>query len=262
MSHVLASNSRHELQNKKLLALVKKRRLKTIPDVIKLMNKLDKTLSEDDGVWWFNSLYRRVTCAIEADYIAGKWQHPAWLVHLDVQFAELFFEAIEVWLTNPKATPRAWVPLFECRYRTQIAPVQFALAGVNAHINRDLALAVVRACEKTKTIPTRGTPEEQDYIHVNEILEEVEVKAMQDMARGLLKLVSTKVNPLDKKFAMTLIGWARDVAWGNAEDYWHWTHVAPNQTHAKRVVKNMDRLAERMGRGLLIGTTVRGRSLL
>ena len=253
----------HTLQNEQLLMLVKNRQLQTIADVIALMTRINDLLEKDDGLWWFNSLYRRVTLAIERDWKEGKWAHPEWLVYLDVEFSELYFQAIECWLTESKDMPRAWTPLLKLRYHPRIAPVQFALAGVNAHINRDLALAVVRACEKTNTIPQRGTPEEADYIRVNRILEEVEVKAMQEMARGMLKSVTERVNPLDKKVAMTLIGWARDVAWNHAENYWHWTHVLPNEDQAKKVVKNMDRMTERMSQGILLPpSTVRGHTFL
>ncbi len=253
----------HELQNTRLLELVRERSLQTIADVIALMTLIGETVEKDDGLWWFNSLYRDVTIAIERDWEAGKWAHQAWLVHLDVGFSELYFQAIECWLMKSPEMPRAWTPLFTLRYHPKIAPVQFALAGVNAHINRDLALAVVQACERTGTVPQRGTPEEADYIRVNMILEEVEVKAMQEMARGMLKMVSSRVNPLDKKIAMTLIGWARDVAWNNAEAYWHWTQITPNAEHAAKVVRNMDRMAERMGQGILLPpSSVRGHALL
>jgi len=259
----LLIEEKHLLLDKKLLGLIQKRKLKTIADVVLLMTKIDRLLKKDDGLWWFNSLYRRVTKAIERDWKQGKWAHQAWLVHLDVEFAELYFSAIEGWLMKSERVPLAWRPLFESRFHPKISPVQFALTGVNAHINRDLALAVVRACEETRTVPLRGTKEEADYIGVNKILEEVEVKAMQQMARGLLKVVASRVNPLDKKVAMTLIGWARDVAWNNAESYWHWLHVTPNKQQAERVLKNMDHLAERMGRGILFPpATVRGRTIL
>ncbi len=263
MKPLLCDVALHDQQNKQVLELVQSRCLVTITDVIDLMDKLHDLLHEDDGLWWFNSLYRRVTMAIERDWKEGKWAHQDWLVYLDVQFAELYFQAIECWLTRSKNMPRAWKPLLELRYHPKIAPVQFALAGVNAHINRDLALAVVKACEKTHTVPQRGTPEEADYVRVNEILEEVEVQAMQEMARGMLKAVSHRVNPLDSKLAITLIGWARDVAWTNAETYWQWTHVTPNPVQAAKVINNMDRLAERMGQGILLPpATVRGRALL
>ncbi len=258
-----SSEVQHLAQNQALSKLLATRKLKTIPDVIALMDKIHELLGQDDGIWWFNSLYRRVTLAIQADYERDKWRHPAWLMHLDVEFAQLYFQAIECWLAQSEDVPRAWTPLFNWRYDTKISPVQFALAGVNAHINRDLALAVVAACKRTKTIPKRGTPEEHDYVRINEILEEVEVEAMQEMARGVLKIVSKRVNPLDKKLAMTFIGWARDIAWNNAESYWRWTETAPNAEEAARVIKNMDRISERMGRGILFPpATVRGRALL
>ena len=37
------------------------------------------------------------------------------------------------------------------RSETHIAPMQFALAGMNAHINHDLPMAVVKTCEDLAT---------------------------------------------------------------------------------------------------------------
>jgi hypothetical protein len=39
-----------------------------------------------------------------------------------------------------------------------VAPIQFALAGMNAHINRDLPLALVATCTARKVAPRRGSP--------------------------------------------------------------------------------------------------------
>jgi hypothetical protein len=40
----------------------------------------------------------------------------------------------------------AWRPLVERRALPGIEPVQFALAGMNAHTNHDLPVAMVTAC--------------------------------------------------------------------------------------------------------------------
>ena len=64
---------------------------------------------------------------------------------------------------DPSKTPRAWLPLFERRARRDIAPLQFAVAGMNAHINRDLPVALVDTCRALGLDLRDGSPEHADY---------------------------------------------------------------------------------------------------
>src|SRR5215472_6884700 len=91
--------------------------LTTVPDVVARMRALEDALPNDDGLHWFNFLYRMVTEQILADIGASKWQDTDWLAELDVTFAGLFFEAIVLWIEEPSRCPRAWQPLFERRHQ-------------------------------------------------------------------------------------------------------------------------------------------------
>jgi hypothetical protein len=42
--------------------------------------------------------------------------------------------------------------MFSVRDNLQIAKIQFALAGTNAHINHDLCLAIDATCKATNTV--------------------------------------------------------------------------------------------------------------
>ena len=46
----------------------------TVPDVVERMRALDAVLPAEDGLKWFNFLYRMVTEQILADILASKWQ--------------------------------------------------------------------------------------------------------------------------------------------------------------------------------------------
>ena len=61
---------------------------------------------------------------------------------LDVVFAGLFFAAVDALERDP-ASAAAGLACRCSRQRSRggIAPLQFALAGMNAHINRDLPVA-------------------------------------------------------------------------------------------------------------------------
>ncbi len=56
----------------------------------------------------------------------------AWFKQLDVVFADLYFRAYDAARDDPDAAPRAWVSLFAARAERAIAPIQFALGGMNA----------------------------------------------------------------------------------------------------------------------------------
>jgi len=61
--------------------------------------------------------------------------------------------------------------LFRVRNQPAIARFQFVLAGVNAHINHDLPLAIAATCRVTGTIPRRGTGQYRDDTGLNTTLD-------------------------------------------------------------------------------------------
>lgn len=114
-----------------------------IPDVIEVMQRIDAALPNEDGLKWFNYLYLKVTESVRDDPPALAWESPEFLNRLAVVFANLYLGAIVNWNQNRETVARAWTPLFARRARQNIMRVQFAIAGMNAHINRDLAIALI-----------------------------------------------------------------------------------------------------------------------
>ena len=97
-------------------------------------------------------------------------------------FAELYFAAVDA---AGGAMTRAWVPVFEARGKRRVAPIQFALAGMNSHINHDLRPALVAACRELGVEPKTNSPQHRDYLQVNEILERVQDAVKVRYATGL-----------------------------------------------------------------------------
>jgi Family of unknown function (DUF5995) len=223
----------------------------TVADVIARMSELDAALPPEDGLKWFNMLYLMVTEQIASDIKNQLWSDEVWLAQLDVIFARLYFEAILLWLQDPQRCPRAWMPLFQRRFRPSIARVQFGMAGMNAHINRDLPVAVVRTCESRGIIPQRGTPQHDDYERINKILEEVEIAAMQRIATGIIGELADDLGRLDDIIAMWKVRKARDAAWTNGEVLWAQRSLPKLNAH---FLAALDRMTGFAGRGLLIRT--------
>jgi hypothetical protein len=125
----------------------------SIPGVLQVMQTIGATCVDGDGLKWFNWLYLQVTQSVETRVNAGGFHDTPWLAELDVQFAKLFFTALHAYLTGGNC-PGAWRVLFSVRGNTQIARIQFALAGINAHINHDLPEAIVATSSPATPSPT------------------------------------------------------------------------------------------------------------
>lgn len=220
-----------------------------VEGVLAVMRDLDGLLPDEDGLKWFNLLYRMVTESIHAQLPTGEWADTRWLTQLDVLFARRYFDALLAWHRDPGSAPRAWRALFAARYRPGIRRVQFALAGMNAHINHDLPLAVVETCVATMIEPERGSLQFQDFERVNQILEEVEPRALQHLATGILGLVAEELGVLRHVLSMWSVRHARDTAWTNGSVLWD-IRDAPRLRN--RVVLALDRMTGFAGRGLLL----------
>ncbi len=143
---------------------------RSISDVLQTLQTIGATCADTDGLKWFNWLYLEVTQAVEARVAAGGFTDSAWLAQLDVQFARLYFSALKSSLSG-EATPTCWRVLFDSRNHGAIARIQFALAGINAHINHDLPEAIVATCQVTDTTPDSGGSHFSDYTSLNSTLD-------------------------------------------------------------------------------------------
>jgi hypothetical protein len=103
-----------------------------------------------------------VTQQVDRQTPSGGWQNPEWLIQLDVVFAGYYFGAIRNYLSGMEI-PSSWSAMFEARFRTGVDRIQFALAGMNAHINHDLALALLTTDAELGIVPALNGPEHADF---------------------------------------------------------------------------------------------------
>jgi hypothetical protein len=187
-----------------------------IDKVVAQMEAIAKRLPVADGVARFNTLYLAVTREVAKEAKGGKFEDRQALDVLDVVFADLYFDA-EKAATAGKTVNRAWAPLFEARKKKRVASIQFALAGMNAHINHDLVLAIVETCRRMDRPLKRNSAFHRDYLAVNKLLERVETRIKREFLTGELALADEALGRLDDVMAMWSVARARDAAWTWAE---------------------------------------------
>lgn len=190
---------------------------RTVEDVIDRLVDIDDALPAHDGVAVFNRMYltvtERVLSALEAHDV---FEDPGFMAELDVRFAGLWLQAYDD-ARDGRPECKAWRPLFEHRAAPGLLPIQFALSGMNAHIEHDLPLAVVETCR------TRGgdpAAVRHDYDVVNDILASVESEIRRSFLSDVGRLVDDRVGSLAHLVSSWNIDRARDLAWVSVESIW------------------------------------------
>jgi hypothetical protein len=191
----------------------------SIADVLVMMKTIDSTCAANDGLKWFNWLYMQVTQAVEQDVAAGGFSDAAWLAALDVAFAAYYFDALRNYLSGA-ACPGCWAAVFAVRDQAPIARIQFALAGMNAHINHDLPQAIVQTCRSTNIAPKHGTPQYADYTSLNTPMDALVETAKQTLDVRLPGDALPEVSHLEDTIAAWNLAAARESAWLAAEALW------------------------------------------
>jgi Family of unknown function (DUF5995) len=200
------------------------------------------------GIACFSDLYLTITQGIW-DHIqaGGFFADNGYLARLDVAFANRYFDALRAWAGGHR-TPRAWQVLFEVPNDGEVTAIQLAGAGVNAHINFDLAVATVDTGREMgdAALHTRR----EDYAKVNDVFAE----RMEVLLRELLEARAATATESERLSALgrlmtRIVATARHFAWEDAKELW----LLPRRTEAwDAKERHMDAVAYLVGRGLLV----------
>ncbi|MDQ3725316.1 MAG: DUF5995 family protein [Actinomycetota bacterium] len=225
--------------------------VKSIQEVLARLGAIEEELPRKDGVKWFNRLYLEMTQQVDGRPSKDQ-KAPPFLEKLDVVFANRYLAAYDA--AGEGALPagypfHAWKPLFEARYERGIAPVQFALAGMNAHINHDLSIALCETCAEMGCDLRDDSPQHQDYNSVNAMIATVEKQMKKWMMTGLLKELDHVFSPVDDVVAVWNVEAARAAAWTRAKVLWKLRELPPLQHEYEEM---NDRTVGFAGRALLV----------
>lgn len=190
----------------------------TVAAAIARMEAIGEALPAQDGLACFNRMYLDVTSQVNAELEQGFYADPVFMTELDVVFANLYFAAADV-AGQPAAVPLPWRPLVERRAAAGIESIQFALAGMNAHINYDLPVAVVSTCTTLATSP-EAAPHCADYQKVDQLLDAAEQAIRQSFETAAELAVDHRLGAVATLICNWSINGARDLAWNNAQLLW------------------------------------------
>ena len=231
-------------------------RAEAVTSVVEVIDRLTEIrdcaekMSAGCGIAQFSGLYLTITQSI--------WEHiqaesffadDRYLARLDVIFANRYFDALRAWAGGGQAqAPRAWQLLFAAPNDGEITAIQLAGAGVNAHINFDLAVAAVDTGREMGDADLAGRWD--DYAKINDVF----AANMDALLNRLLEhrtAASEDPEPLSARVRLLtrIVTAARQFAWEDAEALWS----LPRRSDAwEAKERHMDAVASLIGRGILI----------
>jgi len=88
---------------------------------------------------------------------------------------------------------------------------------MNAHINHDLALALLQTDAELHLVPGTTSRQHDDFERVNELLEAALPEALQFLATGILGELAQDTGRIGRLLAIWNVRAARDLAWDVAD---------------------------------------------
>lgn len=156
-----------------LLAIASAGPVHTLAELARRLQSLDAALEVGDALGWFNRWYAALTAALIESSRRHRFVDAAFVERLECRAADRYLDALAAHLADPGSGPSCWEPLFQARGGDGALPIQYAIAGINAHVNHDLPIALVAACGDRDRAPPRDAPEHRDYQRLGAILDDV-----------------------------------------------------------------------------------------
>jgi Family of unknown function (DUF5995) len=192
--------------------------ISTFDDAIDRMQSIADSTGPGDGIGVFNMVYQRTSAAIRDRLGTGFFDDDDFIARLGIIFAELYFAAVDADSAGQRVSA-AWRPLFAQRSDRRVQAVQFAVAGMNTHINHDLELAVIHICAAEHTHPLAGSIP-ADYHRITDILEEIQPMIRRALSTDPKRNRGEPPKPMLHLISSWNIRQARQAAWVQAQVLW------------------------------------------
>jgi Family of unknown function (DUF5995) len=228
----------------------------TIPEVVERLAAIrdhaanTSLLGENDGIAAFSKLYHIITRRIGDMVESGEFQSSPFLVRLDLEFAERYFQALRSYAADIHTAPGVWRVLFDNRSDPNVAPVNFATLGVNAHINFDLAHALIATWRHVAPDGDgKDSAQFHDYCLINDVFK-IEMDGLREELDSIFS-IGPDGAPWDvgaNWLADLVVTFTRDLAWDEAKRVWK-AGATPEVCKASE--RRLDSLATFLAEGVL-----------
>lgn len=195
--------------------------LGSVAELLAALEEIGAQSTDGDGLAAFNGMYLRVTRRVHQRITERGFRDPAYMARLTTVFGGLYVDAVRA----PVGSNKAWAPLLESRHDGGRVAIQYALAGMNAHINYDLPVAVVTT---NRQLGVGLDAVAADYRAITDLLAEEQDAVRRSFLRGIaLEVDRHLVGPVASLVGSWSIARARDAAWTNARVLWEIEHLEP-----------------------------------
>lgn len=225
----------------------------TIADVVDQLGRvqcaLDKVpdLYGENPIADFNNLYLTITTEVGQRHRNGDFNDATFLNTLDVEFAKRYLDALRLYSLDPYAVPACWQVLFHRFNDASLRSLPCAVAGVNAHINFDLAFALVATWEQHGH-NADGSRQHRDYLLINDVFAREIPALRRRYLAGWQRCIDRINGSFDDWYQNVLVEFTRARAWDQAQRLWLLRH---DSTSFDIVRSTIDHQAARIGSMLL-----------
>ncbi|TFV86162.1 DUF5995 family protein [Blastococcus sp. CT_GayMR16] len=186
--------------------------------LIARMAALQETLeSAGDPARFFLGTYLRTTRAVAAALDAGLFVDAEWVARWDVDFADLYLDALDAYRGDPAEVAAPWQLAFGAK--PGLPPEAHVLLGMNAHINFDLPQSLVRVIPPEDfAVPERLDLRRGDHERIDAVLsaqvsgEDVAL----ELAGGRRTLLDRVLAPANRGASRLFLRESRRKVWANA----------------------------------------------
>jgi len=185
----------------------------SIDNAITALGSLEQTFrAQHDRRAIFATAYLAITRAIKQSVADGLFHDNAWVTRYALCFANLYRAALLAYERGDTAAlPKAWRIAFATSKNHGALAIQDLVLGINAHINHDLALALIEV-----TIDPQRPTRYADHCTVNDVLRAATDPMQQRIGQlyaPILSLLDQACDHLDEDIACFSVEKAREAAW-------------------------------------------------
>jgi hypothetical protein len=186
--------------------------------VIQMQTRIQAWEKIADDRALFLKCYMLMTGNVLAGINQREFCDSSWVDALLRHFVDYYFGALQAYETDPASAPPAWQLAYQAAANPHMDAMRKLLAGVNAHINYDLALAVVDLLRpEWPLLPdSKRADRYADYCRINDIMGHT-IDAVQDEvldpAMPVMVIIDSLMGRVDEFMVAELLVHWRDNVW-------------------------------------------------